>query len=62
MSRSDCVRWHCPNRDCNCWFVSIEEAGEAAPQCIYGRTMQREEAVVSGFLDFLRERTAEQAQ
>jgi hypothetical protein len=60
MSRSERVRWHCPNQDCNTWFVeTIESSDEAAPLCICGRTMQKEGVDGLGYLDFLREGTAE---
>ena len=57
MSGRDRVRWHCPNQDCNTWFVETMESGvEAPPLCICGRTMQKADGL--GYLDFLKEGTA----
>jgi hypothetical protein len=60
MSSGERVRWHCPNADCNTWFVETIESGEElAPLCICGRVMQKAGADGLGYLDFLKPGTAE---
>jgi hypothetical protein len=61
MSSHDRVRWHCLDRDCNCWYLAAtEELEQTPPRCICGRTMQREADEMSRYLGFLRERPADE--
>jgi hypothetical protein len=61
MPVNEPVRWHCPNRDCNTWFVGKKSAAkETAPRCICGRTMRQEDgSAVFRYLDFLKQETTE---
>jgi hypothetical protein len=59
MNGSNGVRWLCPNRDCNTWFVQpVKKQNDAIPR-ICGSTMRREDGLsVLRYLDFLRDGTA----
>jgi hypothetical protein len=59
MSANDGVRWYCPNQDCNWSFVATALTNDAAPHCICGRQMKRDDTIPAfHYLDFLREGVA----